>query len=129
VTVCLAALTGNGGANAMADSFLALSGEAAEVVFRTRLGLAVLDLAIARDQAPLAHAIHADVNRSQDAYAAREILAHPGCASLIPTSAIGALEQLVDASGLAAGTIPARFLEQLTTATAAAEATSPTRLP
>jgi hypothetical protein len=47
------------------------------------------------------------ISRSlQDAYAAREVIAHPGCASLIPASAIGALDRLVDASGLGAGNIP-----------------------
>jgi hypothetical protein len=123
VMACLAVLTGNGDATTMADSYLTISGDATEVVFRTRLGLAVLDLASERHMAPVARAIQADVQRSQDAYAAREVVAHPDWASLMPASAICALDRLVDASGLGAGTIPAGLFDQLTTATTAAEAT------
>ncbi|MEU9885339.1 hypothetical protein [Sphaerisporangium sp. NPDC051011] len=124
VAACLAALTGNDNGNTarMVDNYLAIGGPPAQVVFRTRLGLAVLDLTDDRFAPLLAHTIETDVRQSRDAYAAREILAHTGCASFIPASTSRALTRLVDSSGLGAGTIPSEILDQFTLAMTTAEA-------
>lgn len=44
VAACLAVLIGDGSATTMVDSYLALGGPRTQVVFRTRLGLTLLDL-------------------------------------------------------------------------------------
>ncbi len=121
VAASLTVLTGNPDPTAMVDSFLALDQTApGHVVFRVRLGLTVLDLADTRSAPRLAHTIETDVLRSADAYAARDAHIHPTYAAL--SAPEKAFTELLDASGLGAGTIPALLLNQLTTATATAEA-------
>lgn len=124
VAACLAILTGNhnGDTTTTVDGYLALGEAPAQVVFRTRLGLTLLDLTDDRSAPRLAHAIETGVLRSRDAYAAREVLGHTGCASRLPASTIAALTGLMDVSGLGTGTLPAGLLDQLTTATTRAEA-------
>jgi hypothetical protein len=124
VAACLAVLTGNdnGNATTIVDSYLALDEAPGQAVFRTRLGLAILDLTDDRSTPRLVHAIETDVLQTQDAYAAREVLAHTPCASLIPASTIEALTGLVDASGLGTAAIPTELVDQLTTAMTTAEA-------
>jgi hypothetical protein len=121
VAACLAVLTDNDNTT-MVDSYLALGGAPAQVVFRTRLGLALLDLTDDRSAPRLVHAIETDVLQSQDAYPAREVLAHTGFTSRISASTIRALTGLLDVSGLGTGAIPTGLLDQLTTAMTTAEA-------
>jgi hypothetical protein len=123
VAASLAVLTGELTDNIIAtvDSYRALGEAPAQVVFRTRLGLTLLDLTDNQLIPQLAHAIETDVLRSQDAYAAREVLTHPRCTSQIPASTIESLTGLVDNSGLSKGTMPTELSDQLTTAITAAE--------
>ncbi len=123
MAACLAVLTGEHTDNliAMVDSYLTLGDAPAQVVFRTRLGLTLLDLTDKQLTSQLTPVIETDVLRSQDAYAAREVLAHPGCASQVPASTIDALTDLVDISGLGKGIMPTELLDQLTSAITAAE--------
>ncbi|MGH3694162.1 MAG: hypothetical protein ACRDRX_09320 [Pseudonocardiaceae bacterium] len=120
----LAVLTGYDTPNtaALVNRYLALGDIPPQVVFRTRLGLTVLDLTDDQPDPRLAHAIQTDLLRSQDAYAVRDVLAHNGYASLVSSSARGTLTWLLDASGLGKGTMPPELLDQLTAATVTTEA-------
>lgn len=124
VAASLAVLTGHDTPNttALVNRYLDLGDTPAQVVFRTRLGLAVLDLTEDQPDPRLAHAIQTDILRSQDAYAVRDVLAHTRYASLIPASARATSTWLLDASGLGKGTMPPKLLHQLIAATATAEA-------
>ena len=123
VAASLTALTGRDLPHAtLVDRYLALDDAPQQVVFRTRLGLAILDLADGQPGSRLASAIEADVLQTKDAYAARDILAHPAGASLISASAHDALSRLLGASGLGRGTMPPEFLNALTVTTTTAEA-------
>jgi hypothetical protein len=123
VAACLAMLTGNPHrAATTADSYLTLDRTAPQVVFRTRLGLAILDLTGHRHALRLAHAIEADVLQTQDAYAAKEILTRAGPADPFTMAATRTLTGLVEAAGLDAGSMPAQILEHLTAAMTRAEA-------
>jgi hypothetical protein len=106
----------------LVDRYLALDDPPAQVVFRTRLGLAILDLAGDQPDPRLAPAIQADVLQAKDAYAARDVLAHPASASLVSAPARDALPGLLDASGLGSGTMPPELLDALTATTTTAEA-------
>lgn len=123
IAASLTALTGRGIPTAtLMDRYLALDDAPAQVVFRTRLGLTILDLADGKPHPRLAPAIQTDALWAKDAYAARDILAHPVCASLISAQAHDTLTRLLDASGLGSGTMPPEILEQFTTTTMTSEA-------
>jgi len=123
VAASLTALTGRYlPSAALADRYLVLGGAPQQIVFRTRLGLAILDLADGQPDPRLAPAIEADVLRANDAYAARDVLAHPASASLISPSGHDALSTLLNASGLGSGTMPPELLDALTATTTTAEA-------
>jgi hypothetical protein len=123
VAASLAMLTGIPQyAAATADSYLALGRPPAQIVFRTRLGLAILDITGRHHASRLAQAIEADVLQSEDAYAAREILTRTGPAAPFTTAATRTLTGLVEAAGLEAGSMPSGILKHLTTAMSRAEA-------
>ncbi|MFC4585343.1 hypothetical protein [Sphaerisporangium corydalis] len=123
VAAGLAVLTSSesGDPISLVDRYLPLGGPSTQVVFRTRLGLVVLDLVDERFGPRLAHTIAIDVQRSQDAYAAREVLAHAGCASLIPATARRVLTSLVQVSCLGRGTMPIELWDQFRMAMTTAE--------
>jgi hypothetical protein len=123
VAASLTVLTGRDLPSAtLSDRYLALDDDPMQVVFRTRLGLTILDLAGDQPDPRLAPAIQADVLQAKDAYAARDVLAHPASASLISAPARDALSRLLDASGLGSGTMPPELLDALTATTTTAEA-------
>ena len=123
VAACLAMLTSNPHpATTATASYLTLDRTALQIVFRTRLGLVMLDLTDHRHAFRLAHTIEADVLQARDAYAAREILAHTGLTTLFTTPATRTLTGLVEAAGLNAGSMPAQILEHLTATMTRAEA-------
>jgi len=122
VAACLAMLTGiHQCADTTAGRYLALDRPPAQVVFRTRLGLTILDLTGHHHAPQLAQAIEADVLQSKDAYAAREILTST-CLAPFTTAATRTLTSLVEASGLESGSMPSAVLRHLTTAMTRAEA-------
>ncbi|MDX6743617.1 hypothetical protein [Actinocorallia sp. A-T 12471] len=124
VKATLTTLTGHGISNTtLADSCLALDDDdPRHVLFRTRLGLAMLDLADEEPDRRLVRAIESDALRTKDAYAARDILRSPAGQARISASARDTLTELLDASGLSQGTVPAELLKQITATTSAAEA-------
>jgi hypothetical protein len=118
----LAVLTGGRDTGTMMNRYLVLDPEPpAQVVFRVRLGLAVMDIAGTETLSTLrlASAIEADVLHSGDAYAARDTSTHPQFATVSTRKDV--LKGLVDTAGLGLGTIPGRLLNQLSTAVRTAE--------
>ncbi len=92
-------------------------------IFRIKLGLTAIDLAAAthpREVILLAAELGADAQRSANAYAAREVLAHPTCRALLLSTQAAELSALVDNAGLHAGTIPEDLRERLHQSTRAA---------
>lgn len=123
VAACLAMLIGIPQcAGTTADSYLALDKPPSQVVFRTRLGLTVLDLTGHHHAPRLAQAIEADVLQSKDAYAAREILTRTCPAAPFTAAGTSALTSLVEAASLESGFMPSETLAHLTTAMSRAEA-------
>lgn len=90
-------------------------------VFRTRLGLTLVDALDADypegDQIALSLLSHGGT----DGYAARDLLAHTRCLSLASSRQVGQLTDLMAQCGLGLGSIPAAHLETLDHALDAAE--------
>ena len=117
VATVLAILTGGTDTAPMVDRFLALDpAPPAQVVFRVRLGLTVIDLAGTDTPAAprLARAIETDVLQTKDAYAARDASSHPAFSAI--STQREALTELLATSGLKQGAIPSPLLKQLSTA-------------
>lgn len=110
--------------NTMLTTTLALLQQTlpATAVFRTRAGLAALDLAEDHN-GPQKSQLRAEViaNARRDAYAAREALTHRQLSSTMTKHQRQELVQLVEAAGLDAGLISAPLQRDLTTAVSAAE--------
>ncbi|KAA9379639.1 hypothetical protein F5972_08270 [Microbispora cellulosiformans] len=122
VAAALAVLTGSPDAATMVDRYLGLDQDPpGQVVFRVRLGLAVLDLAAART--PRVSNLRAAIidGASSDAYAARDVLGHHVMRSQMTPRQEHDLTAVVTASGLGAGTLPPADMRALTTAVDKAE--------
>ncbi|KAB8192543.1 hypothetical protein FH608_023850 [Nonomuraea phyllanthi] len=94
------------------------------VVFRTRLGLTILDLADA--DRPLTGQVFAclisDLIATADGYAARDALSHQGCRTRLTTRQQRALASAVESAGLRAEAIPQPLVRYLHTAVEIGEA-------
>lgn len=100
--------------NTMVDQYLELEPAPEHVVFHVRLGLAVIDLATADDRVPqVAAVVVRDALEVADAYAARDVLSHKTCRALTDANASRALTDILRASGLGCGTMPAQLLDDL----------------
>ncbi|WP_182903759.1 hypothetical protein [Microbispora sp. H10830] len=127
VTACLAALCRPGGAegealSVMLDRYQMLDHTAPSmVVFRTRLGLSVID-AVGGVECPegraVADALIRRVVASQDGYAARELLGHPGFARSLGENDAVALTRILHMSGLERGRLPEALMGELVAALA-----------
>ena len=86
-------------------------------LFRARLGLAAVDLALAAgSQAQvLCTELVDDAERSADAFVAREVLAHAECRAWAVPAQLTGLRALVERAGLGAGHIPWPVLTELVT--------------
>jgi thiopeptide-type bacteriocin biosynthesis protein len=84
-------------------------------LFRTRLGLAAADLAVVAhaDARPLCAELIEEAQRSDDAFVARDVLAHPGCQELTNPTQAKRLATQVERAGFGAGEIPAPLLANL----------------
>lgn len=117
-TLCLSVSGRPAGSSvpAMVHRYLQLDPKPGQSVFRTRLGLCVLDLAADPGEGG-EREIVADVAReavrSGDAYAARDVLSHTSCYASLSDTDMLALAEVIDASGLHRGTMPADLLEDL----------------
>jgi hypothetical protein len=87
------------------------------VVFTTRLGLTVIDASGGPAYGPVrvvAQRLITRVIGLQDGYAARELLAHPGCGAVLTTEDQEALTRLTDLCALGSGHIPDQVQDQIT---------------
>ncbi|WP_405394929.1 hypothetical protein [Microbispora hainanensis] len=91
------------------------------VVFRTRLGLSIID-AVGGMECPevrgLANGLTTWVVASQDGYAARELLGHPGFATSLGEDDTVALTHILNMSGLGHGRLPEALMSKLVAALA-----------
>lgn len=92
------------------------------VVFRTRLAMTALDLAEGFDMAHIP-ALRNSIMRTAaaDAYAARDVLAHPDLCSAMTTDQQRSLNALVRSSGLGRATMPPELLTDLLASVRVAE--------
>ncbi|WP_344441999.1 hypothetical protein [Kitasatospora nipponensis] len=93
-------------------------------LFRTRLGLAVIDTSGIGSRAArtVAHNLIARTVNAQDGYTSRAVLAHPACGILMSDQQRDALTAVIDTSGLGAGRpLPADLAAELTDALDLAE--------
>lgn len=85
------------------SDYLTVEQDPRQVLFWVRLGLCLLDLGSVSATGPisqLAAKVDASAAATVDAYAAREILAHSLCSSLLPTGRRRELQRLLADSGL-----------------------------
>jgi hypothetical protein len=103
----------------MLDEYFAGIQTPDHAVFRTRLGLTVVDLAsiAAPETAGLVYSrLISDAVAAADGYVAREVLAHDGCQAMLIGAERQALTSAVQAAGLGFGAIPAPVLADLLSA-------------
>lgn len=91
--------------------------EAGLAVFHTRLGLSLVD-ALGGIHQPAAHPIPTDLIKQAtgDGYAARDLLAHAGCRSILTPRQVEQFTDCVSTCGLDAGVVPDPLLAELTDA-------------
>ncbi|WP_043632779.1 hypothetical protein [Nonomuraea candida] len=104
---------------AMVDQFFGHQPRPGFVVFRTRLGLTVATLADSEATGRVLARLAAEVIESGDGYAARDLLRHRPLEG-VSDAQRQALADLVAASGLGAGALPAPLLDSLTCSVKAA---------
>jgi hypothetical protein len=96
--------------------------EPTTAAFRSRTGLAALDLAASQPQAGTAHLHDAIVKvAATDAYAARNALSHPIMRARMTCHQERQLTSIVTAAGLGAGHLPADHIDTITSAVGRAE--------
>ncbi|KAF3470054.1 hypothetical protein [Streptomyces sp. Tu 3180] len=120
VAACLAVLCHTaadenpvGPGETMVKRYLALGTGPELSVFRTRLGLAVLDLSPHTRQTEASHRLTHEATTSGDGYVARDVLAHPVCREKLSHDEHHTLLAAVASAGLGQGYIPARLKQAL----------------
>ncbi len=112
-------------AAAMGRAYLRLEPSPEHLVFRTRLGLCVIDLAADAHRAATSQVI-ARVTREAvtgaDAHSASDVLSHELCRSSMAQADEDALADIVELSGLRRTTIPANLLDDLMTSAKTSQA-------
>jgi hypothetical protein len=101
---------------AMVNHYLQLDPTPGHPVFRTRLGLCVLDLAGGPGRVgepEVAVKIARDAVASADAYIARDVLSHTSCHLNMTEADKHVLAEVIESSGLHRGTMPADLLDDL----------------
>jgi hypothetical protein len=96
-----------------------------DLLFRTRLGLCVIDLAVGThraDTSQVAAGVVREAVAGADAYSASDVFAHERCRSSMAQADEVVLADIVEASGLGLGAMPADLLDDLMTSTKASEA-------
>lgn len=125
VTACLTALCTSAPADRnLFDHHRSLDTSPGLTVFRTRLGLSILDTPDALDRpsaASLATQLVHDATRSNDGYAARDLLTHPACANILAAAQKKQLTTLVSICALGRGVLPLNYRSPLKTALDTAE--------
>ncbi|NJP91428.1 hypothetical protein HCN51_18525 [Nonomuraea sp. FMUSA5-5] len=105
--------------------FLELDRVPGLLIFRTRLGLTILDLT-AETGCPVANRVFTsligDIRTTSDGYAAREVLAHKQASTLLSPAEQHELTSAVQDAGLGLGTIPDPWMPSLFSAVKTGEA-------
>ncbi len=110
-------------ATAMVRAYLRLEPSREHLVFRTRLGLCVIDLAAEARRAGTSQVIARVIRAAvADAYSASDVLSHELCRSSMAQAEEDALAAIVELSGLRRGTMPANLLDDLMTSARTSEA-------
>lgn len=124
VAACLTALchaaADEGPANldeSMVKHYLALDAPPGLALFRTRVGLTVIDLSPHARQAEASRRLIREATASADGYVARDVLAHPTCRKEMTYDEHRVLSAVVDSAGLDKGNIPAPLKRVLRDAT------------
>ncbi|WP_432008815.1 hypothetical protein [Streptomyces bacillaris] len=108
-----------------AAEYLRLEADPELIVFRTRIGLTVLDLCSGTARAEIARRLVHDAVNSGDGYVAREALAHTICSEQMSGRDHRLLSEAVSSAGLGRGSMPSepkrKLLEAAATASAVAE--------
>ncbi|MEV5338327.1 hypothetical protein AB0K93_07550 [Streptomyces sp. NPDC052676] len=135
VAACLAGLcvTSTGGPpegaiKKMAAEYLNLSTAPDLAVFRTRIGLTVLDLSSPSIDTAVTQRLLGDALRSGDGYVARDVLAHRACTDAMAEGVRRQLVEVVAAAGLADGSLKADLKRALLVAVEASAKTVERRL-
>ncbi len=112
-------------AAAMVKAYLRLEPAREHLLFRTRLGLCVIDLTAEAHRVAtsriIARVIHEAV-AGADAYSASAVLSHQLCRSYMAQADEDALANIVELSGLRRGTMPTNLLDDLMTSAKTSEA-------
>ncbi|MFC9914994.1 hypothetical protein [Streptomyces sp. NPDC127197] len=95
-----------GAAEKMAVEYLNLQAGTELAVFRTRVGLTVLDLSPRSSQAEVARRLVNDAVHLADGYVARDIIAHRACSREMTAEEHSRLTEAVASAGLGRGAIP-----------------------
>jgi hypothetical protein len=113
--LCLAAAGERsvGSVETMADHYLALDAAPELAVFRTRVGLAVLDLSPRTHQADVFRRLTSEATAYGDGYVARDVLAHPACREQMNQDETQTLSAAVASAGLGGGSLPKHHLRAL----------------
>lgn len=106
----------------MVEHYLALDTAPELAVFRSRIGLAVLDLTPRPQQAEALRRLTDEAVAARDGYVARDVLAHPVCREQMNQDEICMLSAAVTSAGLGMGKIPAPLERDLTDAVAVSSA-------
>ncbi|MGW7069445.1 hypothetical protein ACWGII_34150 [Streptomyces sp. NPDC054855] len=112
----------SGSVESMITRYLTLDTPPELAVFRTRLGLAVLDLSPRFQQAEALSRLTREAATSGDAYVARDVLAHPVCFQEMSLYERRTLSVAVASAGLGQGHIPDGLEQDLQNAASASVA-------
>ncbi|PZT76065.1 MULTISPECIES: hypothetical protein [unclassified Streptomyces] len=100
-------------ASKAAAEYLNLEATSELVVFRTRVGLTVLDLCPDTGRAEIARRLVRDAVASGDGYVAREVLAHTVCPERMSERDRCLLSEAVSTAGLGGGSMPSALKRKL----------------
>ncbi|MFE3121201.1 hypothetical protein [Streptomyces niveus] len=101
----------------MVKHYLALDAAPELAVFRTRLGLAVLDLSSRTHRGEALRRLTHEATTNGDGYIARDVLAHPMCREELSHDELVTLSTAVASAGLGQGRIPTHLEQDLWDAT------------
>ncbi|AXG77085.1 hypothetical protein [Streptomyces paludis] len=107
-----------GPVESMVEHYLALGTTPGLAVFRSRVGLAVLDLSPRPQQAEVLRRLVHEATAYGDGYVARDVLAHPRCREQTDQDEIRTLSAAVASAGLGRGRMPAPLERDLADAVA-----------
>lgn len=101
------------GSGEMTSKFLSLDAASELAVFRTRVGLTVLDLSPHSSQAEVARHLVNDAVRLGDGYVARDVLSHGACSREMTAGEQRMLTAAVASAGLGRGVMPHKLERDL----------------